>query len=345
MILAVAGFVIGAASLAGGDDESDLRAELDRLQREAARAMQRGWVAKGAPPSDERGNELALLPVEDLVTPVFDVIPPSHRIGVFENDEFPLFAGIADEGQLAFGTAEELVELLRTVIDPAAWEAGVIYPHGKQILVLNRPATLGRVRQFLDRTLRPRAHRGVSVDFEVVAVPGKLSRRLQAARGGRLGDTERKALDEALNSGAARRVIGLRGNGLLDARFLTWHGRQIAIAGDFEVEVAQTASTADPVVQVVQAGGSLSVRATTGESAKRISLDLRLMHQELAGLRRHETRRSGNIDMPDLLTQDARVTMNVAPGVWTIVAAGTPRPGEHRLFLVRARLTERGGVQ
>jgi hypothetical protein len=348
VILAIAGFVIGAASLAGGDDESDLRDELERLQREAARAMQVGWDATGAAPADGRGNALAIFPVEDLTAPIPFVIPPSHDLE-FSDSEYPLFASRAEESPQAFGTIEELVELVRVTVEPSGWEEGTITPTGFNLLVMNRPALLGKIRVFLDRTLRPRVHRGVSIDFEVVSVPAALSRQLRAAGsggvGGKLSDSDRAALDAALAGGSARRVLGLRGNGLMGAQFLVWHGRQVAVLGDFDVEVAQTASTADPVVQIAQAGGYLSALAHATQDGKVISLALGLRIQELVGLRRHETRRSGNLDMPDLLTQDSRVSVKLAPGVWSIVASGTPRPGEHRLFLVRASTLERGGAR
>ena len=344
VIFALVGFVIGAASLAGGDDKSDLREELERLQREAARAMQSGWDAKGAPPADGRGNELAIFPVEDLTAPIVDWYPPSDGLA-FSPSEATLSSGPGVDSFQTFGTIEEVAELVRVTVEPLAWEEGVLTPMGMSLSALNRPAILGKVRAILDRTLRPRAHRGISIDFEVVSVPAALARQLRQAGDGRLGESERTALDAALAGASARRVFGVRGNGLMGARFLVWHGRQVAVLSDFDVEVAQTASAADPVVEIAQAGGYLSARAQATKDGKVISLVLGLRTQELVGLRRHETRRSGNLDLPDLLTQDSQVSVKLASGVWSIVASGTPRPGEHRLFLVRASALERGGAR
>ena len=344
VIAAIVGFVIGAASLAGGDDQSDLRAELERLQRETARAMQQGWDAKGAAPADGRGNELAIFPVEDLTVPIVDVYPPPCDLRVFDPGP-TLFSGPTEESFQTYGTIEELAELVRVTVEPSAWEEGVLTPIGMSLSVLNRSAILGKVRALLDRTLRPRAHRGISVDFEVVSVPPALARRLRTARGGKLSQSDRAALEAALAGGSARRILGLRGNGLMGAHFLVSHGRQVAVLSDFDVEVAQTSSAADPAVHIAQAGGYLSARAQATDDGKVISLDLDLRIQELAGLRRHATRRSGHLDLPDLLTQASQVSVRLAPAVWSIVASGTPRPGEHRLFLVRARTIERGGAR
>jgi hypothetical protein len=344
VILAIAGFVVGAATLAGGDEESDLREELGRLQREAARAMQRQWEVEGTPPSDDRGNQLGFFPIEDLTYPRYDFIPPSHMLDN-EDSESPLFGGVSEEGVLPFGTGEEIMELVRMSVDPAAWEEGLVNLAGETLAVMSRPATVGRVRSFLDRTIRPRAHRGVAVDFEVVSLPRSVAQRLRGSTGVGLSKQQRAAIDGALEAGRARRVIGLRAAGTLGARFLVWHGRQVAVVGDFEVEVAQTASTADPVVQIVQDGGYVAVRAATDDAGKEITLDLGLRLEELRGIRRHETRKSGDLDLPDLADQQSDVNIRTPNGVWTVVASGMPNPGDHRLFLVRASLLERGGAR
>jgi len=343
-ILALAGFLVGAATLAGGDDESDLREELARLQREAARAMQRQWESSGLPPADGAGNQIGFFPIEDLVQPRYDFLPPSHLLDS-EGSEYPLFGGYPEEGQLAFGTGEEIMEQVRVSVDPEAWESGVINLAGSTLAVVSRPATVGRVRTFLDRTLRPLAHRGVALDFEVVELSGAMLRKLRETTGGSLDAAARGKLDAAIAAGTANRLFGLRGTGALGTRFMVWHGRQVAIVSNFDVEVAQTASTADPVVSIVQAGGYISTRAQVDSTGKQISLDLGLRLEELNGIRRHETRRSGVLDLPDRTEQEVRLGLRVPNGAWQIASSGTPVAGRHRVFLVRASLLERGGVR
>jgi len=341
-IFALVGFLVGAATLAGGDDEGDLREELERLQREAARAMQRNWEANDLPPSDGSGNQVGFFPLEDLGTPRYDVLPPTHDL-VLEGSESPLFGGYAEEGQLPFGTNEEVMELIRVSVDPAAWETGIVTLAGDSMVVASRPSTVGRVRTFLDRTLRRLAHRGVAMDFEAVDVSAAMGRSLSGADAGRLFAEARAKLDNAISTGAAQRVFGLKGIGSLGTRFVVWHGREVAIVSDFDVEVAQTASTADPVVAIVQSGGYIATRAEVDDSGRNISLDLGLRLEELLGIRRHETRRSGVVDLPERTEQANRLAVRVPNGVWTIASSGTTDDGKQRLFLVRASLIERGG--
>jgi len=344
VILALFGFLIGAATLAGSDDESELRDELARLQREAARAMHQEWESKGLPPADGAGNQIGFFPIEDLTRVRRDVIPPSH-LQVFEDSEYPVFGGYAEEGVLPFGTGEEILEQIRMSVDPESWESGIIALTGNKLAVVTRPATVGRVRAFLDRTLRPLAHRGIAMDFEVVEMPAAMLRKLRETSGGQLDAAARARLDEAITVGSAKRVFGLRGMGTLGTRFVVWHGREVAVVSDYDVEVAQTASTADPVVTIVQAGGYIWTLAQVDNTGKQIALDLGLRLEQLEGIRRHETRRSGVLDLPDRADQQLRVAMRVPNGQWSIAGSGTPQPGVHRLFLVRASLLERGGVR
>lgn len=341
---AMLGFLVGAAPIAGGDDEQDLREELRRLQREAARAGQQHWEAKGLPPGDDRGNQLAIFPVEDLANPWYDQIPMSGNF-LSEDSEAPLFGGQSEEGLMPFGTIEEIAEFVRTAVDPVVWEDGSVLSMNSQALVaLASPATNGRVRELLDRKLRPLAHEGVSVEFEVVELPAKMIRTLRFGTKP-LTNAQRTSVDEAIRMGAGKRILALRGMGTMSSRFSVWHGKQIALIADADVEVAQTASTADPVVQIAQAGGSLSVRAERGGTAGEIKLELQLRMRELEEIRRHETDQAGVLDLSTMSDQDADLVLNAPTGAWVVAGAGSPRTGTHRLFLVRAASLARGGVR
>ncbi|MHC4939542.1 MAG: hypothetical protein ACYTHK_11280 [Planctomycetota bacterium] len=341
---AVLGFLVGAAAIAGGDDEDTLREELRRLQREAARAAQKHWESDGRPPSDDAGNQIAVYPMEDLIAPLYDELPMSGEY-LSEGKEYPVFGGQAEEGILPFGTIEEIAELARTVVDPAVWEeTASLAMTGQSLVSLAPPATNGRVRELLDRKLRPLAHQGVSVEFEVVELPGKLLHSLRTGTKP-LTNAQRTALDEAIRAGTARRVIALRGSGTLGTRFSIWHGKQVALRADSDVEVAQTASTADPVIQIGQAGGWLGVRAERGDSGNSLKLDLRLRLRELKEVRRHETDQAGVLDLPTLTDQNADVILDVTPGAWNVAGAGGVEAGRQRVFLVRASALARGGVR
>ncbi len=342
--VAVLGFLVGAAPIAGGDDEQDLREELRRLQRQAARAGQQHWEAKGLPPGDDRGNQFAIFPVEDLSAPWYDQIPMSGEF-LNEDSEAPLFGGQSEEGLLPFGTIEEIAEFVRTAVDPVAWEDGAMLSmNARSLVALAPPATNGRVRELLDNKLRPRAHEGVSVEFEVVELPAKMMRGLR--NGSKpLTNAQRTSVDEAVRMGVGKRILAIRGMGTMSTRFSVWHGKQVALVTDADVEVAQTASTADPVVQIAQAGGWLSVRAERGATAGALKLELQLRMRELEAVRRHETDQAGVLDLPTISDQDANLVLSVPTGAWVVAGAGSPRPGTHRLFLIRAASLARGGVR
>ena len=265
-IFAVIGFLIGAAAIAGGDENDDLREELRALQREAARAQLRDWDTQQIPAADDRGNQLGIFPIEDLsVARPWWV--PGLATGVFEDSEKPLFGGRAEEGTYPFGTGEEILELLRVSTAPESWEEGRINIANEALLTVTTPNTNGLLREALETRLRPRAHRGICVDFEVLDVDAKTARELRSLKGGILTNAHRTSLNEAIKTKAARRVTALRGIGTLGVQFTVTDGSEVAFLGDADVEVAQTASTSDPVVQIGRVGGELAVHAAADASS------------------------------------------------------------------------------
>jgi hypothetical protein len=307
VVPALVGFLVGAAALAGGQGDEALRERLQELQEAVAKAMVEGGAgAAELPPGDGRGQELAIFPVGDLAVPVPDHLPPRPRTA--PSDEGWVFAAVAEEGLLPFGTVEELMELVRASVEPWAWETASISISRHRLLVLHRPAVSREIGRFLDGDLRPRAHGCVTVEAEVVD--------------------------------AERRVLAVRATGLLGQRFLAWHGRQVAFLGDPEVEVAQESSVSDPFADVVQAGGCLSVRASAGEDPARLVLDLDFRHDALREVRQQETEQGGELDLPLVEEESCRAVLTVRDGEWTVVGAGG-KPG--RVLRVRATRLPRGG--
>ena len=125
---------------------------------------------------------------------------------------------------------------------------------------------------------------------------------------------------------------------------VVWHGKQVAVLADADVEVAQTASTADPNVQIVQAGGFLDAEAQLRPD-NQIALNLNLRLTELKSIGRHETKQSGVLDLPHTADQVARADLRVTPGKWYVAGEAAREEGRVRLFLVRAQLLARGGVR
>jgi Flp pilus assembly secretin CpaC len=100
---------------------------------------------------------------------------------------------------------------------------------------------------------------------------------------------------------------------------------QISYVKDYDVEVAQTAFIADPLVDVVQDGLTLDVRPTVSFDRKWVNLDLmptvatlvrpiRTFETNLAGLTRPVI-----IELPEVVTRTAQTSVRVPNGGWVVI--------------------------
>ncbi|MEM8884574.1 MAG: hypothetical protein AAGD14_10925 [Planctomycetota bacterium] len=340
VVAAVLGIVVGAATLAVGEGEDELRDELAELQRQAARLRAKTFVAEDVPDTDPIGQSLAFFPVEDLTGPREYFLAPTNEF-LNEDDESPMFGGQSEEAPQEFGTIEELAELIRTSVQPESWEEATMMPQGHFLIAYHTPALHQQIQDFLDDQLRKRVHRGYQLDFEVLEVRARDVPQVDA--GAPLTNAQRTALEATFESDG-KRVFAIRGNGSFLGRMVVWHGKQVAVLADADVEVAQTAITADPLVQVVQAGGFVAAEAQLRPD-NRIALDLELRLTELDRIGRHETEKCGVLDLPHTVDQKAQADLQVEPGKWYIAGESARGEGRMRLFLVRAQLIERGGAR
>ncbi|MEE8104806.1 MAG: hypothetical protein V3T86_04650 [Planctomycetota bacterium] len=100
-----------------------------------------------------RNFVLHVHPVADLTTPLTDFLPPDIMlIGVDEEAETPLFGGVAEEGTpQPFGTIDELIELVRSSVQPEAWEdPATMSAQRASLVVYNTPGMQNEVADFLD---------------------------------------------------------------------------------------------------------------------------------------------------------------------------------------------------
>ncbi len=310
---------------------------------------------------------LRIHPVADLTLGLTDFIPPQITlVGVDEDSEAPLFGGQAEEAPQPYGTIEELVELVRTSVAPAAWEeGGTISPQGKNLVVYAPPEVQNQVAQFLD-DLRSFAGIVITIESRFLTVSDNFLRDLGMdirGIGGQNGGPL-AVLDDVTNGlvnnasagfdnagpgvsggGAALspssgmyfndgadgdfrgrsenifinplgQVLSALGGGTFELTYLddiavsvviratekTSRAReltapsltvyntqranitvvnQISFIEDFDVEVAQTAFIADPVIGVIQDGLTLDVRPTVSNDRQFITLELRPTIAEL----------------------------------------------------------------
>ena len=341
----VLGLLLGAAPLAigQGQDEEQLAERLRALQNALAKAMHRAPAVEGIPAVDARGYELAVVPVADLTAAIQDHYPPVNRLGGHKDAEGPLFGMVGEEALQPFGTIEEVMELVRGSVWPQDWEeGGQILAQGKNLVIHHKPAMASGVRTFLDRDLRPRSHRSVTVRAEIIEVSAAFHRTLTGLKDATLPSAKRFALDEAVKAKTAKVLFSGRVTGLLKQRVVLWHGRQVAVLADAEVEVAEKSKTTDPVVDVVQAGGYIWVRAVVS-AADRVRLDIAVGLDELKEpIEQRETNQSGTLDMPVIATVRARTTIEMPVRTWAMVGNGVAGKDHVRILLVRGELLPRG---
>ena len=114
----------------------------------------------------KRELTLQIHPVADLTMGLVDFIPPQiTELGVNEDSEIPLFGGQTEEPQTAYGSIEELMELVRASVQPELWEeeGGTLNAQGKNLVVYAPADVQQDVAQFLDDL---RAFGGVVITIE-----------------------------------------------------------------------------------------------------------------------------------------------------------------------------------
>lgn len=343
-VTAALGFVIGAATLAGGQD--DLAEELQRLEEAAARLRARQPRTGRMPALNDSGHELGLFPIFDLTAARADFLPPEGRLSLDDGSEEPYFGGRSEEAAMTVGTAEELMELVRMQVEPGAWETGgAINVAGQTLLVMHSRAIVDATRRFLDERLRPGAHRCVTIETGFVDVPAALYRTLAAGAGTALTAEQQGALDAALGGGQAQRVYAGRATCFAGQQCVFRHGQQVAVSSDAGVKIAQNKASPDPVVEVVQAGGVLAVRPSVGDDTGRITLDAHVRFDELTRVETRDAGAAGEVDLPRVDTAGATTTLTVPARTWALLGAGAPEAGKVRIALVRATYLPRGGAR
>ena len=336
------GLALAAAPLAvGGEDETELRDRLRSLQEAVHKALYALPTADGLPAANEKGMQIGVLPISDLVAGRVDYIPPTHEF-FDEDDESPLFGGIAEEAPQPYGTIEEVIELIRSAVWPESWskEGAFMVAADSQLLIMQTKPVLRDIQRYLDRNLRPRAHACATVEAEILAVPPALYGSL--SRSAMLSSARRHELDQALKAGDAKRIFAGRATGFMRENIVAWHGRQVALVAGADVEVAHGARATDPRVEVVQAGGYVSARVTrAGEG--RLRVDVKVRYNGLDKIETKDTGRNGQIDVAVLDRVEGRGTLTVPERTWALVGAGSVHEGLVRIVLVRATSLARPG--
>jgi len=309
----------------------------------------------------KKNQVLRIHPIADLTLGLTDFIPPEiTQLGADEDTEVPLFGGQAEEAPQPYGTAEDLMELVRTSVAPQTWEeGGIMNVSGHNLVVLAPPPVQNEIARFLD-DLRQFTHIVITIESRFLALTdaflrdvGVDFRGLGGTNGGPLAvlddvtsglvnntsagfdngspgvnaggaalppssglffndgsDGDFRARTENMFTNPLGQLLTALGGGTfqatyiddvavsvivrateksLDARELTSATvtayntqraylssvAQISFVQDFDVDVAQTAFIADPVIGVIQEGLALDVRPTVSNDRQYVTLQVR----------------------------------------------------------------------
>jgi hypothetical protein len=171
-----------------------------------------------------------------------------------------------DVGGATFMNPEDLVGLLRETIDPQLWEDGSAHldlSEQNRLVVVAPAETQDRIADFLGRfaaSLCPTTTLSVAVLSGSAGLDGGIY--VDPATADKLGQ----------ELGVVRRgQLALRGRGIATAQNFT-AGSAVF---DWEVEIAQGAIIADPIVVATHAGLELAARAVPAESGMYLALIVR----------------------------------------------------------------------
>ncbi|MDJ0972827.1 MAG: hypothetical protein QNJ98_00025 [Planctomycetota bacterium] len=247
--------------------------------------------------------------IQDWIRPT----APSEFDGV-SNEESPLFGIEAEEPFYPYGTADELIELIKQSVDPAMWEE----TDGADILTIGESRLVARC---------PRAHHdqiGVylaKIERDALTPMSIDVRVVPAADAG---------LEE---KGTALAAVSL--SALPRQRAVAWEGFQHSYVCDYDVEVAKGASISDPIVLVSNAGLVARVQAHPAPEGGELRVNLNAVYTELAASDRVGVGEDREIEKPTYRTFRAYTDALVKPGVWKTVNTSTRVDGSKVAYEVR----------
>lgn len=267
--------------------------------------------------------------IEDFPGPAVGFDASGHNSGAWIRE--------GEEGVAIAG--EDLKLLIYQSIAPGTWDTppnSIEYMDG-QLIIRHTPETHARIRLFLD-AIRSQLCRTVVVEAEVLELAAGV---LEAPAGSALTDAQVKAVDEAAADPArGRRLASLRACGLNGQRFHAKALSQETFLRDFDVEIAERASIADPIMSLRISGFLMDVRPTLSEDGRLAFLAVRFAAAEPQALRTFEPggKTLGTIEQPDDAVAQTRSNLIVPAGRWAVLSAtsfGGAQPGWTQVVLVR----------
>ncbi len=239
-------------------------------------------------------------------------------------------------------TADEVAEWLRSTVNPDGWDnsAKQLECHGGVIQAVASKEEIAEIDQLIAE-LKARASRTVELEIEIVEVDAAAASGLVP---GPLEDPAAEALRTAARDVArgrllARLVARSRGGEHGQASSV----RRRTYVADYDIEIAQHATAADPVVRSLAEGALLEFRPNLSASGESLTLEILLQTARLAGMAAFSlpAASGGPIDLPRMDCSELRTCVAVTPGKTVLLAATDFRPataGRTTLILARTRI-------
>ncbi len=234
--------------------------------------------------------------------------PQPVRADEVNDEQRPLFGGEGEETSKAFGTSDELVDLIRSSTSPGAWESTrgfAIASQGfRRLAVRATPSMLASVASFLHE-LEQDATRTLTLD--VVALRGDAA--AAAGPDGLAGAVARGALVPLTGA----RTVGVRGQQVAGRR-----GGQFSYMEDYDVEVASDSKGPDPIVGVAHDGLSYVAHfVEASPTAVRVAIDG--WWAGVAPIRSSRTEDGDPLETFDSEGRTLSASLELIPGAWTVV--------------------------
>jgi len=230
---------------------------------------------------------------------------------------------------------EALAEIVRRAVGDARFEAAgrsVVAVRGG-LLVRQTPENHERVRRVL-ALLESAASRRVEVEILLLELAPGATGKIAAV----LSSEERSAL---LRDAAVKALGSFTASGPFGARLALGTQRETRILADYDVEIAEDASIADPVVELVRDGLSASVRVLPcggGALDVEATAEIAALDDPIRSLAL-DAPRLGRVDLPaDTCARAAGTAVVPAGGSLALVARGTAgRTGASLAVIVTPR--------
>jgi hypothetical protein len=331
------------AVVAGTADTADRATELQKSIASTRRLIGAYEAAMKA-----RGPiyEMRLYAVDDLVFPIED--RPGPQIGLRPSGAH-FFS--EDEAEYAVDTyePEQIVELITSHVAPGSWDelhSVSIECADRNLVVVHTPGAHAMVSEFL-RNLRSRMGRTVAVDVEIVSLTAADRRALGASS----PTLSAKALAQLRTWIAEGRVTRMHTGRILAAnnqRVALVDLEPVAYVMDYDVEIAEASSIADPIIRQLEQGLVVEVRPIVAGNGSQVVLECRMTRAVLApGPIPNVQTTVGAIDTPRVRYTRVGCTLSVATGSTVVVGGGLNPTAEstatHSLLLLTPRIVRASG--